>query len=406
MGMLHEIVSILSNLDKTADIGQLKRKVIENSIYGVDIEHSAVEIAKLRFWLSIVVDEDEPTPLPNLAYKIMVGNSLLETIDGFDPLVQNQNKKARNELKFLKEKFHRYFNLTDNKEKIQLGEEIKRNVLTILVSALDNFDIQLSFDMDKKQEKEHKENLEKHRLLKNIIDEYKQYNFSTKLFLYKVYFKEVLDEGGFDVVIGNPPYIKEYTNKSAFNGTSHLECYQGKMDIWYLFGCKGINLLKDNGILSFIATNNWISNFGASKFRNKILTTTKISEFIDFGDYKIFDTAGIQTMILITKKRKNVSKYQCKYSKIINKNMEKTDLISFLDKKEDKRFSIFESNLNPKELLNQNITFLESKISFILDKIEKNKNFQLDKNKEITNGVQVQQEAVNKKIIRNIGWWI
>ena len=404
MGMLHEIVSILSNLDKTADIGQLKRKVIENSIYGVDIEHSAVEIAKLRFWLSIVVDEEKPTPLPNLSYKIMVGNSLIETINGFDPLIQNQNQKAKNELKYLKEKFHKYFNASNNKEKEQINEEIKRNVLTILVSALDNFNIQQSLMMDKNEEKQYIENKKKYDALKEIIDEYKEHNYSTKIFLYKVYFKEVMDNGKFDIVIGNPPYIKEYTNKSAFDGARHLECYQGKMDIWYLFGCKGINLLKDNGILSFIATNNWISNFGASKFRNKILTATKIIEFIDFGDYKVFETAGVQTMILIAKQVKNSSKYYCNYSKIINKNIEKKDLNSFLYKKEDKRFSIFESSVNPKELIDQNITFLESKIFKILDKIEANKNFELNNAKEVAQGIVTPNDSVNKNSLEVLGY--
>ena len=77
-------------------------------------------------------------------------------------------------------------------------------------------------------------------------------------------------------------------------------------------------------------------------------------------------------MILIAKQVKNSSKYYCNYSKIINKNIEKKDLNSFLYKKEDKRFSIFESSVNPKELIDENITFLESRIFKILDKIEAN----------------------------------
>jgi len=386
MGMLHEIVTIFSNLNKMLsndEIANIKRKVIENSIYGIDIENSAVEIAKLRFWLSIVVDEEKPSPLPNLKYKIMVGNSLIETINGFDPLKQHGNTK---EIKFLKEKFHRYFNATNNQEKEKINEEIKRNIHTILSSAIKRFDIQPRFNMDKRGQKEYENNLEKHNLLKDIIEDYSKYNYTTKLFLYKIYFKEVFDDGGFDIVIGNPPYIKEYTNKSAFDGTRHLECYQGKMDIWYLFGCKGINLLKNNGILSFIATNNWISNAGASKFRNKVLTTSTLQEFIDFGDYKVFETAGIQTMILITKKMTNKGKYQCQYSKIINKNIEKKNLISFLEKKEDKRFSIFKSYITPKDLIDKPITFLESNISFILDKIDKNRNFNLSDN-EVIQGI-------------------
>ena len=400
MGILHEIVEARVHLGDKIPIGQMKRKVIENSIYGVDIEQSAVEIAKLRFWLSIVVDEDKPSPLPNLAYKIMVGNSLIETINGFDPLKLHGNKK---EMKFLNEKFHRYFNSSDNDEKKQINEEIKRNVLTVLQSAFKTLDIQPKLEMNKKEQKEYEENREKYRLLKKISDDFSKNNYTDKLFLYKIYFKEVLENGGFDVVIGNPPYIKEYTNKSAFDGVRNLECYQGKMDLWYLFGCKGIDLLKDNGILSFIATNNWISNAGASKFRNKILNTSKIKEFIDFGDYKVFDSAGIQTMILITQKSLSSYIYQCDYSKIVNKNIDKRELVDFLNKKEDKRFSIFSSEVNSQELLNQNITFLESKISFILDKIEVNRNFELDKIKEVAQGIVTPNDNVTKKSLEILG---
>ena len=412
MGMLHEIVAVLSNLDKTADIGQLKRKVIENSIYGIDIEHSAVEIAKLRFWLSIVVDEEKPTPLPNLSYKIMVGNSLIETINGFDPLEISKNNKGNGErIKRMKSKFHSYFNSSSNEEKNIIKKDIEKDVDDIFIVALRNYQNKLEEVVSKNDllntnaslRKKHNEQLQNISLIKKIQKEYEENRFTTELFLYKIYFAEVLENGGFDIVIGNPPYIKEFTNKSAFNGTRDLECYQGKMDIWYLFGCKGIELLKENGILSFIATNNWISNFGASKFRNKILTATKIIEFIDFGDYKVFETAGIQTMILIAKQVKNSSKYYCNYSKIINKNIEKKDLNSFLYKKEDKRFSIFESSVNPKELIDENITFLESRIFKILDKIEANKNFDLDKNQEVAQGIVTPNDTVNKNSLEILG---
>ena len=412
MGMLHEIVAVLSNLDKTADIGQLKRKVIENSIYGIDIEHSAVEIAKLRFWLSIVVDEEKPTPLPNLSYKIMVGNSLIETINGFDPLEISKNNKGNGErIKRMKSKFHSYFNSSSNEEKNIIKKDIEKDVDDIFIVALRNYQNKLEEIISKNDllntnaslRKKHNEQLQNISLIKKIQKEYEENRFTTELFLYKIYFAEVLENGGFDIVIGNPPYIKEFTNKSAFNGTRDLECYQGKMDIWYLFGCKGIELLKENGILSFIATNNWISNFGASKFRNKILTTTRIIEFIDFGDYKVFETAGIQTMILIAKQVKNSSKYYCNYSKIINKNIEKKDLNSFLYKKEDKRFSIFESSVNPKELIDENITFLESRIFKILDKIEANKNFDLDKNQEVAQGIVTPNDTVNKNSLEILG---
>ena len=409
MGMLHEIVSILSNIDKTADIGQLKRKIIENSIYGIDIEQSAVEIAKLRFWLSIVVDEDKPIPLPNLFYKIMVGNSLLETINDFDPLKKDSNSLFSTDETLIDDiqiLLHKFYNASLNQEKETIRTEIENKIDIILNEKLAKYKEEIQsqlrniniLNFDKKQTKI----IEGLNDNISIIEKVKQ-RPTTELFFYKLYFAEVLNNDGFDVIIGNPPYIKEYTNKSAFNRTQDLKCYQGKMDIWYLFACKGIDLLKGNGILSFIATNNWISNFGASKLRNKILDTTIIKEFIDFGDYKVFDTAGIQTMIMFLQKNTNNEKYICNYSKVLNKNLTKNDLSSFLNKKQNLKFSIYSSSIIKKDLINKNITFLESNIAIILDKIENNRNFILDKNTEVTNGVQVQQEAVNKKSLEVLG---
>ena len=89
-------------------------------------------------------------------------------------------------------------------------------------------------------------------------------------------------------MIGNPPYIKEYTNRNAFDGFRETSgYYQGKMDLWYGFACQAIDHLADKGVLCFIATNNWITNAGASKFRNKILNDAKMLILIDFNNYMI-----------------------------------------------------------------------------------------------------------------------
>ena len=190
----------------------------------------------------------------------------------------------------MKSKFHSYFNSSSNEEKNIIKKDIEKDVDDIFIVALRNYQNKLEEVVSKNDllntnaslRKKHNEQLQNISLIKKIQKEYEENRFTTELFLYKIYFAEVLENGGFDIVIGNPPYIKEFTNKSAFNGTRDLECYQGKMDIWYLFGCKGIELLKEKGILSFIATNNWISNFGASKFRIKMFTTTRIIYFFYF----------------------------------------------------------------------------------------------------------------------------
>ena len=106
MGMLQEIFKAKITLDLTLDKAQVKKQIIQNSIYGVDIEKGAVDIARLRFWLALVVDEEEPQPLPNFDYKIMQGNSLLESFeeidlskllanDNDDPIVYAQNEQVK-----------------------------------------------------------------------------------------------------------------------------------------------------------------------------------------------------------------------------------------------------------------------------------------------------------------------
>lgn len=408
MGMLHEIVSALHSIDKSTNVAELKKQVIQNSIYGVDIEESAVEIAKLRFWLSIVVDSDKPEPLPNLFYKIMVGNSLLETINGYDPIGNRQSSTVREIQADIKE----YYNCDDNKAKQIIKDKIHVNLDKLITKKLDekNKENQKKFDdnydlfrTDKKKIKE-LDNLKSDiQLYTKILNDFKNHDYmTTELFFYKIYFADVLDNGGFDVVIANPPYIKEYENKSAFKGTYDMECYKGKLDIWYLFGCKSIDLLKEQGILCFIAQNNWVTSFGASKFRNKVLEKTKILEFIDFGSQMVFDTASIQTMIMFLRKENIIDEYICQYSKI-NKKIDKKDIHKFLNKQNLGDFDIYESNIEPTNLINKNITFLNATLSRVINKVKAQQNIYLDDRKEITNGVQVQQESVNKKSLEKLG---
>ena len=332
MGILHEIVEARIHLGDKTPIGEMKRKIIENSIYGVDIEHSAVEIAKLRFWLSIVVDEEKPTPLPNLAYKIMVGNSLLETINGFDPLKLHGNTK---EIKFLNEKFHKFFNTRDNKEKEQINNEIKRNVLTILQLAKENLDIEESLiQRTKTEQKKFDEDKDKHKKISKIIDDYNTNNFSVELFLYKIYFKEVLDDGGFDVVIGNPPYVRQEKIKElkSKKEIQDFDSYCGTADLYIYFFEKGYKLLKENGVLSYITSNKYTRAKYGKDFRKFILDNTAIKEYIDFNGVKVFESATVDTSILTYQraKKKDNSFIYCDVNEKYKKG---TELKNFIDLK-------------------------------------------------------------------------
>ncbi len=159
MGLLQEIVDIkehihyhLSTFNHSLDNwnpAEVKENIIQNSIYGVDIEKGAVDIARLRFWLSLVVDEIEPKPLPNLDYKIVVGNSLVSKFE--DEIIeidwstdtttagmfgQANREKAIELLKTISGKQHEYFH-ADNKDKNKLRIEIRNLKLDILINQLD-----------------------------------------------------------------------------------------------------------------------------------------------------------------------------------------------------------------------------------------------------------------------------
>jgi len=210
-------------------------------------------------------------------------------------------------------------------------------------------------------------------------------------------FPEIMTNGGFDVVIGNPPYIKEYTNKQAFNGLHDHYCYQGKMDLWYIFGALALEIVKkDSGLIGYIAPNNWITNSGASKFRNIILNEGKITEFIDFGDFKVFDSAGIQTMIYIMKRSDDNTKYPFAYSKVLDKRIKHADAQLFLEHLKDDKYEYFTASIDKKESLDNPINLVNATLTLIVDKIRDKQNFEFDK-KEIAQGIVAPQDFLNKK---------
>lgn len=448
MGMLQEIFKAKMALDWTLERSEVKKRIIQNSIYGVDIESGAVDIARLRFWLALVVDENSPQALPNLDYKIMQGNSLLESFEGIDlskihegiaieidennsksNLFSQELKKKENveNQEKLEDLIYTYFDLDNPEEKKELHNRIDKQVLNNIYFTLHDYSASLIKDLRKLQKKirnksasltqatqkikyetESKDakNLKKlNRDLEDIANKQQKlkelYNSNDRpFFLWHLIFKEVFDEGGFDIVIGNPPYIKEYENKSAFDGfRESSNYYQGKMDIWYGFGCLFIDLIKENGIECFIAQNNWITSSGASKLRDKVLKETQIKIFTDFWNFKVFNSAGIQTMIYLLKKNLSEEYYKVHYSVLIEDKLtggQIQDFLSFHTKNDFSKKYIIE--FKNSHYYNQLITFNSPPIEQILNKILESKILFLG-NKEVANGIHPHYDFVSKKML-------
>ena len=373
IGMLNEIVkaenTLFTFLENKKSSYDLKREIIENCLYGVDIEPSAVDISKLRFWLSLVVDELDMKnikPLPNLDHKIMCGNSLLEEFEGIKLFDERLLGKVKKEVPFevqqidkeIKRMYKEKGDIIRGKSKDKTTKEIDKEIKKLQKKKQKilsrpketNQQITLAESMQKKIKESKKKLAELKKLqqqffneqrrgvkkeLRNKIDklewdlirvtleeqgneealkkleQYKK-NKAKPFFLWKLYFAEVFqkDNPGFDVVIGNPPYINIYKISKAERKIFlknpriyHSAIY--KFDLYILFIELGINILKNFGTLSFITSNKWLNQKYGSELRKILLEETKIEQIINFKKLKVFDAATVDTNILIFKNKKS-----------------------------------------------------------------------------------------------------
>ena len=372
MGLLQEIYYIkiiLQQLDviKEQTDAEIKKHIIEKNIYGVDIESGAVDIARLRFWLSLVVDEQNPCPLPNLDFKIMQGNSLLESYQGMDLsnigrdeeiLIEEQmtmdfgdEYKTIQQLNIFsgvnKEKIQKlineYFTATEDKNlkrkeindliegKIHTQIYLEKNIVSSKVRKfLEKLNLESEKDLEEKIQRgkistkgnEYKVYLanKKHLSELNAIEK-ELISFQAKIerpyFLWHTYFKDVFEKGGFDIVIGNPPYFSLATNSSEKDANGNIikhntiydnqnyQTFARKGDIYCLFYEKAYQLLKQGGICNFITSNKWMrADYGEST-RKFLLEKTNPIILIDFGGIKVFKTAKVDVNILLYVKEKS-----------------------------------------------------------------------------------------------------
>ncbi|WRA10147.1 Eco57I restriction-modification methylase domain-containing protein [Helicobacter pylori] len=426
------------------ELFELKKDIIENCLFGVDINPNSCEITKLRLWIELlkysyyIFEKGKNTnaleTLPNIDINIKCANSLISRFNLNDDLkkIPNIKKKIQeykdlvaqykdpnplyplnkqyliNKIQDLKNTFS--LTLKDPKTKAELEKAIEKHIKKYNFFALDDKSLLDGLDyfipslfgtlkLSPKEEEEAFASYGRIRALRKKLDDALSGREYQNAFEWCFEFPEVLnDEGnflGFDCIIGNPPYIKEGGNKELFASTKRLRTYQGKMDIWYHFVGIGLEILKQNGVLSFIATNNWTTNAGAEKLRNILLRETQFILLIDFGDYRVFESADIQTMIMCFKKIISPNQYFFDYRKIIAKKPSDTNRITLLQRKECEGNLYLNAKIEKKNLINKTLFF--SHFNSIFNTILKNAILFLNK-KEITNGIHPHYDRINKKI--------
>lgn len=298
----------------------VKKNIIQNSIYGVDIEKGAVDIARLRFWLSLIVDEPEPEALPNLDYKIVVGNSLISKLgDAVIDIDWNLNdtshglfgadlaQRKADLLKKISAEQKEFFNPESDKKK--LAADIRNLKIDLLINQLELMvntkGIHLRPTGTSRRLAEQtalylqtlgwKESIRQLHQLKTQPEK------PLPFFDWKLDFPELLNElvvqkPGFDIVIGNPPYlriqgIREVDSTLADQLAERYKSATGSFDLYVLFAEKGLQLCKSNGVLNYIMPVKWV-NAAFGKGLRKIIQDQKAAhKIISFEAFQVFNAS-------------------------------------------------------------------------------------------------------------------
>lgn len=317
LGMLNEIVRARQNISayfaitmKPYDIRmmyqlerspyELKIKTIQNCIFAADIEPSAVDIAQLRLWLALVIDDEinpnaqtpldghkNPLPLPNLESNILCGNSLVDEFEGTrlikesDLLGSTTYQVDFNSGRFdsivrkLIEKQDELFRCDDTEKKQQLKKEIEDLRNMIILSQLEGCP---------------DDKIDRYRATTHMA--------SRPYLLWQLDFARVFREkGGFDIVIGNPPYIGFHNVPNKEYNKSHFKTADGKYDFYVLFIERAIQLASPCGFASYICPSYFYKRNYGKRTRELLLQNTSIRYIADFSDYQIFDAALTYTCI-------------------------------------------------------------------------------------------------------------
>lgn len=338
VGMKQVLTELYRKLDTTPDY-HLKEQIINENLYGVDIKDWAVRVAEFRLWLSLVEGEDQiPNQrpvLPNFSFKLKVGDSLIQKLDGefvsLDTLTRTHDGDTGNLLTELKNMKREHFEgEADWSEEIEEKQiELIHKHVDGLINNLSNERVQGTLTgevMDNQTNEDTEKRIQDLQKIREAIDEAGAAGF----FMWDTDFSDVMVEGGFDVVIGNPPYVRqediidqgihperlETMDDNEFKGlkkqyksdlveyvqdTFDLKPYK-RSDIYVYFFFKGLDLLRNGGTLTYITSNSWLDvNYG-QKLQEGLLRFGNLKCLLDNRAGPIFDEADVNTVITMAER--------------------------------------------------------------------------------------------------------
>ena len=297
MGLLKELFQCRTALEGISQhqAAEIKKHIIQQNIYGVDIERGAVDIARLRFWLSLIVDEETPQALPNLDFKIMQGNSLLEQYHGVNLMDIMEAGTNDGQLLFvdedsvnkviIQEHIRKYFSETNHEKRSILRKLVSNGVSKLIIS--NNYKLRDELDAI------------------NVME-------NDQFFLWHTYFADVFDNHngrrkGFDIVIGNPPYLNVQlmsdSEKQLYRKT--YSTFFKRCDMFCLFlELALLKLASSQGIVTLIIPSVVHSNMSYQKIRDIILNRQWLQE-VHYTGGDVFNAPTVDTTILVCNKGGN-----------------------------------------------------------------------------------------------------
>lgn len=343
VGMLNMIVKLRIFLQTTPDSHiipqkkeyELKCETIQNCIYGVDIDPGAIEIAKLRLWLALVVDYDleDIEPLPNLDYRLMCGNSLLEEFEGVKFYNGEEETQAtllpvdpekQKKVEALKKKVKEYFSVHDDNDKLKKRKEINGIKDWLIGTALKRRYQDLA---SQRKEGESRANMLDEKNRKQYLDGFSKWLGSSSniqqaleslhnpkkekpFFIWKLEFIDVFEEkGGFDVMIANPPYVDSETmtkDDERFRETlsNIYKTAKGNWDLFIVFIERGLQLLNPDATITYIVPNKLIAARYSEKLRG-LLLTKNILELRDYSNVNVFKEVDVYPIVFLIQNNDN-----------------------------------------------------------------------------------------------------